>query len=177
MKRPEPSGRERTFAENEIIVSKTDLKGRLTYVNDVFCKVGLYDEEELLGQPHSIVRHPEMPRSVFHLLWQRISHGEEIFAYVKNLAKNGDHYWVLAHVTPSFSLDGEMDGYHSNRRIPRPAALAEIETLYGRLREAETHCADRKQGMQAAIALLADDLKRRDTDYDRYVLGLATGAP
>lgn len=177
MKRPEPSGRERTFAEHEIIVSKTDLKGRLTYVNDVFCKVGLYDEDELLGQPHSIVRHPDMPRSVFQLLWQRISNGEEIFAYVKNLAKNGDHYWVLAHVTPSFSLDGQMDGYHSNRRVPRRAALAEIERLYARLREAEERHPDRKQGMQAGVALLADDLQRRNIDYDRYVLGLATDAP
>lgn len=177
MRRPEPSGQERTFAEHEIIVSKTDLKGRITYVNDVFCKVGLYDEDEVLGQPHSIVRHPDMPRAVFQLLWQRILNGEEIFAYVKNLAKNGDHYWVLAHVTPSFSLDGDMDGYHSNRRMPRRAALAEIERLYGRLREEEDRYADRRQGMQAAIALLAEDLQRRGTDYDRYVLNLATDAP
>ncbi len=177
MKRPVPTGRERTFAEHEIIVSKTDLRGRITYVNDVFCKVGLYDEEEVLGQPHSIVRHPDMPRAVFNLLWQRILNGEEIFAYVKNLAKNGDHYWVLAHVTPSFSLDGAMDGYHSNRRVPRRAALTEIERLYGHLRGEEERHADRKQGMAAAAALLEDTLRQRGTDYDRYVLGLATDAP
>jgi PAS domain S-box-containing protein len=176
MKRPEPTGRERSFAEHEIIVSKTDLKGRLTYVNDVFCQVGLYEEEEVLGQPHSIVRHPDMPRTVFHLLWQRIQGGEEIFAYVKNMAKNGDHYWVLAHVTPSHDLQGRLDGYHSNRRLPAPPALAEIEPLYRRLRAAEEAHADRRQGMQAALALIDAELQARDTDYDRYVLGLAVRA-
>ncbi|MCW0232776.1 MAG: PAS domain-containing protein [Ferrovibrio sp.] len=174
MKRPEPTGRERTFAEHEIIVSKTDLKGRITYVNDIFCKVGLYEEEEVLGQPHSIVRHPEMPRAVFHLLWQRIQNGEEIFAYVKNLAKNGDHYWVLAHVTPSHDLQGRVEGFHSNRRLPRRAALAEIEPLYRTLQAEEQRHADRKQGMQAALGLLEQDLQQRGTDYDRYILGLAT---
>jgi PAS domain S-box-containing protein len=173
MRRPEPTGHERTFAEHEIIVSKTDLKGRITYVNDVFCKVGLYDEEEVLGQPHSIVRHPEMPRAVFHLLWQRIQNGEEIFAYVKNMAKNGDHYWVLAHVTPSQDLQGRIDGYHSNRRLPQRAALAEIEPLYRRLLETENGHADRKQGMQAALAMLEQDLQQHGIDYDRYVLALA----
>ncbi|MEK9970407.1 MAG: PAS domain-containing protein [Ferrovibrio sp.] len=176
MKRPEPTGRERTFAEHEIIVSKTDLKGRITYVNDIFCNVGLYEEEEVLGQPHSIVRHPDMPRVVFALLWQRIEEGEEIFAYVKNMAKNGDHYWVLAHVTPSYSLDGKVDGYHSNRRVPSRDALTQIEPLYRRLREEETRHVDRKQGLQAAAALLETTLSERNTDYDRYILGMAANA-
>ena len=108
MARPEPTGKERTFSDDEIIVSKTDPKGRLTYVNDVFCKVGLYSEDELVGQPHSIVRHPDMPRSIFALLWERIRAGREIFAYVKNMAKNGDYYWVLAHVTPSYDGNGQI---------------------------------------------------------------------
>lgn len=175
MRRPEPTGRERTFAEHEIIVSKTDLKGRISYVNDIFCKVGLYEEDEVLGQPHSIVRHPDMPRAVFHLLWQRIQNGEEIFAYVKNMAKNGDHYWVLAHVTPSHNLQGQVEGFHSNRRIPQRAALVEIEPLYRRLLAEEQHHADRKHGMQAALAMLEHALQQRDTDYDRYILGLASG--
>ena len=174
MKRPQPTARERSFSEHEIIVSKTDLKGRMTYVNDVFCKVGLYDEEELLGQPHSIVRHPDMPRAVFHLLWQRIQAGAEIFAYVKNMAKNGDHYWVLAHVTPSHDLQGTVDGYHSNRRLPGRNALAIIEPLYGRLLAEEQRHGDRRQGMQAGAALLQDVLRDHQQDYDEFVLGLAT---
>ena len=97
------TGVERTFGEDEIIVSKTDLTGRITYANDVFLRISGYAEAEVLGQPHSIIRHPGTPRAVFSLLWRTIESGREIFAYVVNRAKNGDHYWVLAHVTPTFS--------------------------------------------------------------------------
>jgi PAS domain S-box-containing protein len=101
------TGVERTFVENEIIVSKTDLKGRITYANDVFIKLAGFTETELLGQPHSIIRHPEMPRCVFKLLWDTIAEGGEIFAYVVNRSKNGDHYWVFAHVTPTVRISEE----------------------------------------------------------------------
>ncbi|WP_374302173.1 PAS domain-containing protein [Ferrovibrio sp.] len=174
MQRPTPTTTERTFAENEIIVSKTDLKGRLLYVNDVFCHVGLYDEADVLGQQHSIVRHPDMPRSVFHLLWQRIQSGREIFAYVKNMAKNGDYYWVLAHVTPSHDLQGNIDGYHSNRRLPGRTALNAIAPLYRQILAEEERHADRKQGMHAGVALLEKILDDRGLSYDEFVLGLAS---
>jgi PAS domain S-box-containing protein len=176
MPRPHPTGKERSFSSDEIIVSKTDLKGRMTYVNDVFCSVGLYEEEDLLGQPHSLIRHPAMPRAVFHLLWQRIQAGEEIFAYVKNLAKNGDHYWVFAHVTPSYDQQGRVEGYHSNRRVPGREALAVIEPLYRQLHEEEERHADRRQGMQAGLAMLESILRARGQSYDEFVLGLATAS-
>ena len=92
MSRPTPTGREVSFATDEITVSKTDLHGRITYANDVFVRVSGYSERELLGAPHSILRHPAMPRSVFKLLWDTIGQGDEVFAYVLNLAKNGDAY-------------------------------------------------------------------------------------
>ncbi len=103
---------ELSFNENEIIVSKTDLKGRITYGNEVFIKLSGYEEHELLGKPHNIVRHKEMPKCIFKLLWERIQSGEEIFAYVVNQAKNGDHYWVFANVTPSFDNNGKIIGYY-----------------------------------------------------------------
>lgn len=92
------TGVERTFDPDQFIVSKTDLKGRITYANKVFLDIADYTEAEILGQPHSVIRHAHMPRCVFRLLWERIQTGREIFAYVVNAAKNGDHYWVLAHV-------------------------------------------------------------------------------
>jgi PAS domain S-box-containing protein len=167
-----PTGRERVFDEGEIIVSKTDLKGRITYANRIFCRIGEYTEDELIGQPHSILRHPDMPRCIFQLLWQRIGAGAEIFAFVKNLAKSGDHYWVLAHVTPSFDAAGRIDGYHSNRRLPDRSAIAAIEPLYAQLLEIERRAPDRKQGMAAAAAALADLLQARGLDYDRFVFSL-----
>jgi PAS domain S-box-containing protein len=167
-----PSGKERTFAENEIIVSKTDTKGRLTYVNDVFLSVSGFTEAELIGQPHSLIRHPDMPRCVFKLLWDTIASGNELFAYVVNLAKTGEHYWVLAHVTPDFGPDGQIVGYHSNRRVPRRDALAKIQPLYQSLLKIEAGASDRKQGMEAAFAALVDQLKREGKPYAEFVLGL-----
>jgi len=85
------TGVARTFPDTEIIVSKTDAKGRLTYVNDIFSDVSGYREDEVLGELHLLIRHPDMPRCVFKLLWDTIQNGEEVFAYVNNRAKNGDH--------------------------------------------------------------------------------------
>ena len=117
MSRPKatPSGQESPFGADEIIVSKTDPKGRITYANDVFLRVSHYREAEVMGQPHNLIRHPDMPHSIFKFMWQTIQGGEEIFAYVLNMARNGDHYWVFAHVTPSFDALGGIAGYHSNR--------------------------------------------------------------
>ncbi|EME71182.1 PAS/PAC domain-containing protein [Paramagnetospirillum caucaseum] len=168
----QPSGRERAFAEDEIIVSKTDIKGRLTYVNDVFMSVSGFTEPELIGQPHSLIRHPDMPRCVFKLLWDTIASGKELFAYVVNLAKNGDHYWVLAHVTPDFGPDGQIVGYHSNRRVPSRAALAKVVPLYQSLLKIEAASPDRKQGMETAFTALVDQLKREGKPYAEFVLGL-----
>jgi PAS domain S-box-containing protein len=111
----QPTGRERTWGDEELIVSKTDLKGIITYANRTFLSVAGYTEQEILGKPHSIIRHPDMPRCVFKLLWDTIESGNEIFAYVKNMAKNGDHYWVFAHVTPTLDAHGNIIGYHANR--------------------------------------------------------------
>lgn len=172
MFRPTPTQNERSFGRDEIIVSKTDTKGRILYANDVFCRVGQYEEHELIGQPHSILRHPDMPRCVFQLLWDTISSGREIFAYVKNLAKSGDYYWVLAHVTPSYDKAGHIDGYHSNRRCPDPEAIAKIEPVYKLLLEEERRHADRKQGQAAGIALLQKLLAERGQSYDEFVFSL-----
>src|SRR5262245_50009336 len=95
------TGRERSFGQDDIIVSKTDLKGRLIYANRVFLDIADLTLKETIGQPHSLIRHPHMPRCIFKLLWERIQAGKELFAYVMNRSKNGDHYWVIAHVTPS----------------------------------------------------------------------------
>ena len=97
-----PTGRESVFGEEEIIVSKTDAKGRITYANEVFLRVSGFAEEEVIEAPHSVVRHPHMPRCIFKLMWDTIQSGQEMFGYVLNMAKDGDHYWVLAHVTPTF---------------------------------------------------------------------------
>lgn len=166
------TGVERHFDEHEIIVSKTDLKGRITYANDTFLRVAGYRENEILGQPHSIIRHPDMPRCVFALLWQTIEAGREIFAYVINRSANGDHYWVLANVTPSFDQNGKIIGYHSNRRVPRRDALEKVIPLYKTLCEEEAKEANRKQGMARGIKMVGDLLADAGMDYDEFVFSL-----
>jgi PAS domain S-box-containing protein len=178
---PPPTQTERSFGEDEIIVSKTDARGRITYANEVFCRVAMYKEHELIGQPHSIVRHPDMPRCVFQLLWDTIAAGNEIFAYVKNMARNGDYYWVFAHVTPSYNEKGEIDGYHSNRRRPSPEAIRKVEPLYRALLDEEQRQPDRKQGQAAGFAMMVKLLQDAGVSYEEFVFSLddsaAQGAP
>ena len=167
------TGNERFFDRDDFIVTKTDLKGRITYANRTFLRVAGFTEQECLGQPHSIIRHPDMPRCVFKLLWDTIEAGQEVFAYVINRAKNGDHYWVYAHVTPSFSPNGEIIGYHSNRRVPDRSVVDEaIVPLYRQLCELEHSHRNAKEGMQASGAVVAGLLQDRGVGYDEFVATL-----
>lgn len=167
------TGKEVFFGDDEIIVSKTDLKGRLTYANNVFLRIAGYTEEEVLDQPHSMIRHPDMPRCIFKLLWDTIAGGGEIFAYVVNRTKNGDHYWVLAHVTPSRDAKGQIIGYHSNRRVPDRTIIEKtIIPLYRSLREEEARHANRKDGMEAAFHVVEGLLAEKGTAYDEFVARL-----
>ena len=167
-----PTGRERTFGQDEIIVTKTDLKGRVTYANEVFLRVAGFDEDEALGEAHNLIRHPEMPACVFQLLWDTISAGREMFGYVLNLAKNGDHYWVYAHITPTFDENGNIIGYHSNRRWPEPSALEKIKPLYAALLAEERRHANKKDGIAASRQLFAAFLGEQGMPYEELVWSL-----
>ena len=167
------TGTERFFKESELIVSKTNLKGHITYCNQVFFKIAGYNEAELLGQPHNVIRHPDMPRCVFELLWETLQNGHEIFAYVVNRCKNGDHYWVNAHVTPSRDQSGNIVAYHSNRRVPDRNILDDtIIPLYTQLLEIERSNSNRKSGMQASRQLLDEVLQDRNVRYDEFIARL-----
>ncbi|WP_135080155.1 PAS domain-containing protein [Terasakiella sp. SH-1] len=167
------TGEERTFGENEIIVSKTDLKGKITYANKVFLEVAGYTLPEVMGKPHNMIRHPDMPRCVFKLLWDTMTQKKELFAYVMNRCKNGDHYWVLAHVTPSFDADGNVIGYHSNRRVPKRATLDNIIIpLYAQLLQIEQSHPSKKEGMEASTQYLLNVLNEKGVAYDEFILSI-----
>lgn len=155
------------FGEDEFIVSKTDLKGRITYGNALFIKISGYEESELLGAPHNILRHPDMPRAVFKLLWDQIGAKKEIFAYVINKTKTGDFYWVYAQVTPSFDDSGKVIGYHSVRRKPKKSALDLIAPLYSALLNAE-----KSGGLEASNRLLSSELNKLGKTYDQFILSI-----
>lgn len=161
------NGRELSFGDEEFIVSKTDLKGRITYGNSLFVKISGYTEQELLGAPHNILRHKGMPKLIFTLLWEHIQNGKEIFAYVVNSTKNGDYYWVFANVTASFNEAGNIVGYHSIRRKPTAAAMQIIEPLYKELLRIEE-----SSGVSAAKEHLNKLLQEKGVDYDEFILSI-----
>jgi len=167
-----PTGVENSLGDEELIVSKTDCKGRITYANDIFIRMAKYPARDLIGAPHSIIRHPEMPRCVFKLLWDTIEAGREVFAYVVNLAADGSHYWVFAHVTTTLDNRNNIVGHHSNRRKPERGPIERIKPIYALLREEEARHANAKEGMHASYAMMIDFLKQQGVDYDEFVLSL-----
>ncbi|MCW5701196.1 MAG: PAS domain-containing protein [Bradyrhizobium sp.] len=167
-----PTGIENVLGDEELIVSKTDTKGRITYANSVFLRMAKYSWKELVGAPHSLVRHPDMPRCVFKLLWDTLEARQEIFAYVVNLAKDGSHYWVFAHVTPTFDSSGNIIGYHSNRRRPDRGPIDKISPIYRALCQEEARHSNAKEGMRASFDMMVGLLKRQGVGYDEFVLSL-----
>lgn len=167
------SGTERFFDKDDIIVSKTDLKGKLTYTNRTFLTIAGMTEKECLGQPHNIIRNPEMPRAVFELLWNTLGMGEEIFAYVNNRSVNGDNYWVFAHVTPSRDETGNIVGYHSNRRVPNRKVLNEnIIPLYKELLAIEKSHTSPKDGLKASGGKIQEILKQNGMGFNEFMFSL-----
>lgn len=164
-----PTGVESPYTEDELIVTKTDLKGHITYANDVFLRLSKYPTRDVIGAPHSLIRHPSMPRCIFQLLWETIQAKQEIFAYVLNLAQNGDHYWVFAHVTPTLDAQQNVIGYHSNRRKPDPAQIDKIKPLYEKLVAEENRHENRKEGMKRGYDLLMKTLKDLGLEYDEFI--------
>ena len=172
MKRPiTPTSVERVMREEYFIVSTTDLKGRITYGNRIFIEFSGYSEAELLGSQHNIIRHPDMPRAVFQLLWDTIQNKEECFAYVKNMSKDGGFYWVFTNVTPTFDPSGNITGYMSVRRKPKLSGIQTVTGLYAAMLDAE-----KKAGPANAIAastkILVDLLQGKGLSYDELVLAI-----
>ncbi len=163
------TGVERFFNEDQLIVSKTDTKGRLIYANQTFLQISDYDESEVIGKAHNVIRHPHMPRCVFRFLWERIEAGHEVFAYVINRCKNGDHYWVFAHVTPTIGENGRITGYHSSRRTPKPEALATIKPIYAELLAIESKHRTPSEQWQASLPILVQKLETMNLSYDEFI--------
>jgi PAS domain S-box-containing protein len=153
--------------DDDFIVSKTDLKGRITYCNRIFMDMAEYTEEELLGKPHSIIRHPDMPKAVFRYLWEVIPKKQEVFAYVINKTKNGNDYWVYANITASLDTNGNIVDYYSVRRKPNPKALEIIIPLYKKMLEVE-----KSSGVDASFKILTDILKDKGVGYDELIISI-----
>ncbi len=167
-----PSSTERRLQEDELIVSKTDTRGIIIYANKKFIDLAHYTEKELLGKPHSIVRHPDMPRCVFKFLWDSLKADQEVFAYVKNMAKDGAFYWVFAHVTPTYNMSGNIIGFHSNRRAPKFDKVPAVESLYASLLSIEKGANSTAEGMKESYQKLVETLGSMGVSCNEFFLSL-----
>lgn len=167
----EPTQQERLMRDDDFIISKTDLKGRITYCNRIFIEFSGYSEQELLGSQHNIVRHPDMPRGVFKFLWDTLGQQKECFAYVKNMSRDGSFYWVLANVTPDLNAQGVAEGYFSVRRKPNRGAVAALSDVY-QLMLNEERRAGPKDACAASLALLTSVLNQKGVSYEKFILSI-----
>ena len=162
---------ERVMRDDDFIVSKTSPKGIITYCNPIFVEFSGYTEDELLGVQHNIIRHPDMPRAAFKLVWDTIATGKEMFAYVKNMSKDGSYYWVLAHITPDLDVGGRITGYTSVRRCPRREAVDVISEVYAQMLQAEQRAGPR-DAIAAGTQVLVDVMNAKDMSYEELVFAL-----
>jgi PAS domain S-box-containing protein len=167
-----PTNVEKVMREDDFIVSKTDTKGIITYCNEIFMEFARYSNTELIGQNHNIIRHPDMPRIIFKLLWDTIEADMEINAYVKNLASEGSFYWVFANITPVKNENGKIIGYYSVRRKPDKSILDNIIIPLYKTLLAEEKKHDVATQMNASQKILNDLLTEKGMSYEELILSL-----
>lgn len=169
-----PTTREVVLPAGDFIVSKTDLSGRITYVNRTFMRVANYTEGQLLREQHNVIRHPDMPRGVFRFLWETLKEGNEFFGFVKNMTADGSFYWVFANVTLDVDARGKVQGYYSVRRRPSREAIKAIEPIYAEMRRIE-HGAGAKDAPDASLRWLKAQLEKMGKSYEQFALDLFRG--
>ena len=135
--KPEEISFEEVGVANRSIISRTDLKGNITFANKAFCALSGYDKEELVGSPHSIVRHPDMPKTAFKEMWKTIKNNQKWHGFVKNLRKDGKYYWTEAFIEPLFDEDGTKLGYIAARKPVGPKDKEEFEEKYKQIKAKE----------------------------------------
>jgi PAS domain S-box-containing protein len=158
MKKPDIINEEIELKNNVYIESDTDLTGKITYVNDYFAEISGYTKEELVGKPHSIVRHPDMPKILFKVLWQRLQSGQNLIAAIKNLAKDGRYYWVFTDFEP-IEKDKATIGYKASRKKISKHVTDVLDPIYKKLVEVE-----KEGGMEASEKYLDTFLAEHGED-------------
>jgi PAS domain S-box-containing protein len=165
VKRPIPRDNEIKLNTKRYIVSKTDTQGIIEYGNDYFVEISGYSEEELIGRPHSLIRHPDMPKIVFKMMWDRINKAQNIMAVVKNLAKDGSYYWVITEFEPKVDpITNEIISHTAFRKAAPAKVVEAIAPIYAKLIEIE-----KEDGMEASEKYLRGFLEEKNMSYDEFV--------
>lgn len=159
-----PLDKEVIWDKSKVIMSKTDKFGTIEYANDVFVDVSGYEDYELVGQPHNIIRHPDMPKVIFKVLWDNLKKGNNFHAIAKNMAKSGRYYWVITDFDISKNEDGEITHYFARRKSIPPGVVNQVEPLYKKLLQIET-----VSGMNGSEKYLTGFLEEQGKDYIEYI--------
>ena len=152
------------FSKKKFIVSKTDIEGNILFVNQNFCDITGYKYEELMGQPHSVLRHPDMPKAIFYMIWKSLLAGMEVSAIIKNVAKNGKYYWVIADFSMQRDNYGQLETFTSFKRFAPEHVSDAIQELYNAMSQAE-----RKIGMEGSLRYLETFLEEQQLSYNEYL--------
>lgn len=165
MARPAPIDNEIKLNPKRYIVSKTDPKGIIEYGNDYFVEITGYQESELIGKPHNIIRHPDMPKIVFKMMWDRINKAQNILAVVKNMAKDGSYYWVITEFEPKVDpITNEIISHTAFRKAAPRKAIDTMAPIYQKLLEIE-----KDGGMEASEKYLRGFLEEKGVTYDEFI--------
>jgi len=162
--RPIVLDKEIRFSKKKFIVSKTDLKGNILFINKNFCEISGYNEGELIGANHNVMRHPDMPQSIFYLIWSSLLSEREVSGVVKNLAKSGEYYWVIADFSPKRDNKGEVISFTAFRRAAPDRVIEVMEELYSTMLTIE-----KKHGMEGALSYLEAFLEEHEMSYDEFL--------
>jgi len=169
LKKPLPTGVEVKINPKKLIVSKTDMRGKIIYGNDYFTEVSGYKESELIHAPHSILRHPSMPKAIFYLMWKHLEAGRNIMAVVKNMTKYGNHYWVTTDFDiKKNSITGKPEYYIAFRQAAPRHVIDAMEKIYVKLLEIEY-----EHGMEASVIYFESFLEEKGMNYDQFIEDLA----
>lgn len=168
IKRPLPTDIQIKVDPKKMIVSKTDIKGKIIYGNEYFCELSGYKESELISSPHNILRHPDMPKAIFRLMWRHLKSGRNIMAVVKNMSKNGNYYWVTTDFETIKDSHGYIKYYVAYRQSAPIHVVEEMEKLYKKLLAIEEI-----HDIEASTAYLNAFLEEKRMNYDQFITELA----
>ncbi|MBF4463865.1 PAS domain-containing protein [Flavobacterium sp. LC2016-12] len=157
--------KEVTWDKTQVIMSKTNAFGIIEYANEVFVDVSGYEDYELMGQPHNIIRHPDMPKVIFKVLWENLKQGKNFHAIVKNLAKSGRYYWVITDFEIAKDENGVIVNYFGRRQsVPQEVISLHIEPLYKKLLQIEA-----ASGVEFSEKYLIGFLEEKKRSYVEYI--------
>lgn len=165
--KPTPNDNEVIIVPDKVIMSKTDYKGVIQFANEYFIEVCGYNQEELIGKPHNIIRHPDMPKIIFQTMWEKLHKGENLYAVVKNLTKDGSYYWVVTKFETTFDNDGNILSHYARRKAVPAKVRESAESIYKTILAIEKHNPD------LAKEAFNEILEKYQLTYDGFFLAIA----